>query len=57
MIIALTAMVLSIEIVLAVCALLSHVPIAVDLSFVHSIVPCYQRTFQHRGIYFYTVYG
>ncbi len=53
-IILLTAMVLSVELILAISALLSQVPIAVDLSFVHTIVWHYQRSFQpQRNLFFY----
>lgn len=52
--IVLTAMVLSIELILVVCAVFSHIPVPVDLTFVHSIVPSYQRTFQpQRDLFFY----
>lgn len=54
LIIVLTAMVLSIELILAASALLSHVPIAVDTAFVHSIVWHYQRNFQsQRNLFLY----
>lgn len=46
MVIVLIAMMVSIEFILAACAVFSHVAIAVDMSFVHSIVPAYQRTFK-----------
>jgi len=53
-IIVLTAMVLSVELILAACALLAHVPIPVDTAYVHSIVPCYQRTFHaQRDLFLY----
>ena len=46
LIILFTAMVLSVELILALCALLSHLPFNVDSTFVHSIVWHYQRSFQ-----------
>jgi len=52
--IVLTAMVLSIELMLAASALLSQIPITVDLSFVHTIVWHYQRNFQpQRNLFHY----
>lgn len=49
-----TAVVLSVELVLAIGALLSRVPVAVDPAFVHSIIWHYQRGFQpQRNLFFY----
>ena len=54
LVIVFTAMVLSVELILVTCALFSHVPIPVDLSFVHSIVWHYQRNYQpQRNLFFY----
>jgi len=53
-VIALTATVLSVELILGFCALFSLVPIAVDSSFVHSIIWHYQRNYQpQRNLFFY----
>jgi hypothetical protein len=53
----LTAMVLSVEWILAISAWFSHVPVVVDLDFVHSIVPCYQRTFHpQRDLFLYALW-
>jgi len=57
MLIVLTAMALSIELILAACALFSHVPVPVDLAFVQSIVPSYQRTFNpQRYLFLYALW-
>ena len=54
---ALTATVLSVELILVVSALLSRVPVAVDLSYVHSILWQYQRTFQpQRDLFLYGIW-
>ena len=51
---ALTATVLAVELILAISALLSRVPIAVGLSYVHSILWQYQRHFQpQRNLFLY----
>ena len=53
-VIVLTAIVLSIELILASCALLAQIPIPVDMAYVHSIMPSYQRTFQpQRNLFLY----
>jgi len=52
--IVLLAMLLSIELILGLSALLTKVPIPIDLSFVHSIVWHYQRSFQpQRNLFLY----
>lgn len=54
MVIALLAAVLSVELILGLGALLTHVPVAVDVSFVHSIIWHYQRNFQpQRNLFLY----
>ncbi len=57
MILVLTAMVLSIELILLISALLNHVPVTVDFSFLHSIVWHYQRNFRpQRNLFLYVLW-
>ena len=54
MLMAMLAVVLSVELVLVLAALLGHVPVTPDISFVHSVIWHYQRNIQpQRNLFFY----